>query len=117
MPATTGTKGPEAFRTIGEVASELGIAQHVLRYWESKFPQLKPMQRAGNRRYYRPEDVALLRRIQHLLSQQGYTLRGVQLLLRSKEPQPDPLPPPPPRDEDLLGALKRVRADLSEAIS
>ena len=68
-----GTKAPDAFRTIGELSEELGVAQHILRYWESKFPQLRPLQRAGNRRYYRPADVDLARRIHHLLSQQGYT--------------------------------------------
>ena len=60
-------KDPEAFRTIGELSEELGVAQHILRYWEAKFPQLRPLQRAGNRRYYRPADVALARRIHHLL--------------------------------------------------
>ncbi len=76
-----GTKAPDAFRTIGELSEELGVAQHILRYWESKFP-LKPLQRAGNRRYYRPADVALARRIHRLLSQEGYTVRGVQKVLR-----------------------------------
>ena len=75
-------KDPEAFRTIGELSEELGVAQHILRYWETKFPQLRPLQRAGNRRYYRPADVALARRIHHLLSNEGYTVRGVQKLLR-----------------------------------
>ena len=106
-------KDEAAFRTIGEVSADLGIAQHVLRYWETRFPQLKPLQRAGNRRYYRPDDVVLVRRIHHLLSQQGYTVRGVQLLLKGK----DPLPEPPRPEEDLVGALKRVRAELVAAIS
>ena len=70
-------KDPEAFRTIGELSEELGVAQHILRYWETKFPQLRPLQRAGNRRYYRPADVALARRIHHLLSNQGYTVREI----------------------------------------
>ncbi len=77
-------KSPDAFRTIGEVSAELGVAQHILRYWESKFPQLRPLQRAGNRRYYRPADVALARRIHALLNSQGYTVRGVQQLLDIK---------------------------------
>ena len=81
----TGEKAPDAFRTIGELSAELGVAQHILRYWETKFPQLKPLQRAGNRRYYRPADVALARRIHGLLNQEGYTVRGVQKLLRSKD--------------------------------
>ena len=77
-------KAPDAFRTIGELSAELGVAQHILRYWETKFPQLKPLQRAGNRRYYRPADVALARRIHRLLDQEGYTVRGVQKLLLAK---------------------------------
>ena len=67
----TGEKAPDAFRTIGELSAELGVAQHILRYWETKFPQLKPLQRAGNRRYYRADDVALARRIHRLLSEEG----------------------------------------------
>lgn len=78
----TGEKAPDAFRTIGELSDELGVAQHILRYWETKFPQLRPLQRAGNRRYYRPADVALARRIDRLLNTDGYTVRGVQKLLR-----------------------------------
>jgi DNA-binding transcriptional MerR regulator len=75
-------KSDLAFRTIGELAGDLGVPQHILRYWETRFPQLKPLQRAGNRRYYRPDDVALARRIHRLLNQEGYTIRGVQQLLR-----------------------------------
>lgn len=74
-------KSDQAFRTIGELASDLGVPQHILRYWETRFPQLKPLQRAGNRRYYRQDDVALARRIHRLLNQDGYTIRGVQQLL------------------------------------
>ena len=98
----TGEKAPDAFRTIGELSAELGVAQHILRYWESKFPQLKPLQRAGNRRYYRPADVALARRIHRLLNDEGYTVKGVQKLLRSKDlseasvaPEYRPINPPP----------------------
>ncbi|WP_326523276.1 MerR family transcriptional regulator [Sphingomonas sp.] len=79
-------KAADAFRTIGELSRETGIPQHILRYWETRFPQLKPLQRAGNRRYYRPEDAALVRRIQTLLDQEGYTIRGVQKLLGSEGP-------------------------------
>ncbi len=75
-------KAPTAFRTISEVADDLNIPQHVLRFWETKFPQLKPLKRGGGRRYYRPEDIALLRRISDLLYTQGYTIKGVQRLLR-----------------------------------
>ena len=85
--ATAGQKEPGALLTIGELSQELGVPQHILRYWETRFPQLRPMQRAGNRRYYRPDDVALARRIQRLLGQEGYTVRGVQKLLREKEAQ------------------------------
>ncbi len=74
-------KSEQAFRTIGELADDLGIPQHILRYWETRFPQLRPLQRAGNRRYYRPADVALVHRIHRLLNQDGYTIRGVQQLL------------------------------------
>lgn len=75
-------KAPEAFRTISEVAEELDVPKHVLRFWEAKFTQLKPMKRGGGRRYYRPEDVALLRGIRLLLYSDGYTIRGVQKILR-----------------------------------
>ena len=79
-------KSPGAFRTISEVASELDVPQHVLRFWESKFSQVKPMKRGGGRRYYRPEDVDLLRRIRGLLYDDGYTIKGVQKVLRLVEP-------------------------------
>ena len=79
--AQTSGKSEHAFRTIGELSAELGLPQHILRYWETRFPQLRPLQRAGNRRYYRPDDVALARRINRLLNQEGYTIRGVQQLL------------------------------------
>ncbi len=75
-------KSPAAFRTISEVATALDVPQHVLRFWETKFTQVRPMKRAGGRRYYRPDDIALLRRIRGLLYDDGYTIRGVQRLLR-----------------------------------
>jgi DNA-binding transcriptional MerR regulator len=90
-----GEKAPDAFRTIGELSADLGVAQHILRYWETKFPQLKPLQRAGNRRYYRPADVALAKRIHRLLSEEGYTVKGVQKLLRSKAADDDAISIPP----------------------
>jgi DNA-binding transcriptional MerR regulator len=80
MPSSL-NKSAGAFRTIGEVAEALDIQQHILRYWETRFPQLRPLQRAGKRRYYRPEDVALVGRINRLLNQEGYTVKGVQKLL------------------------------------
>jgi DNA-binding transcriptional MerR regulator len=79
--AEPSAKSDQAFRTIGELAADLGVPQHILRYWETRFPQLKPLQRAGNRRYYRPADVQLAHRIHRLLNQDGYTIRGVQQLL------------------------------------
>lgn len=82
--ATAGQKDPGALLTIGELSQELGVAQHILRYWETRFPQLKPMQRAGNRRYYRAADVELARKINRLLNHEGYTVRGVQKLLRER---------------------------------
>jgi DNA-binding transcriptional MerR regulator len=75
-------KSADAFRTISEVADELHVPQHVLRFWETKFPQVRPLKRGGGRRYYRPEDVFLLRRVADLLYTQGYTIKGVQRLLR-----------------------------------
>lgn len=75
-------KAAGALRTIGELSAETGLPQHILRYWETRFPQLKPLQRAGNRRYYRPEDVALVKHIDRLLNHEGYTVRGVQALLK-----------------------------------
>ncbi|MBI4365483.1 MAG: MerR family transcriptional regulator [Deltaproteobacteria bacterium] len=77
-------KAPDAFRTISEVADELDLPQHVLRFWESRFRDIKPMKRGGGRRYYRPDDVELLRGIRHLLYGEGYTIRGVQRILREQ---------------------------------
>jgi DNA-binding transcriptional MerR regulator len=92
--ASAGHKDPGALLTIGELSQELGIPQHILRYWETRFPQLRPMQRAGNRRYYRPADVELARRVNRLLNEEGYTVRGVQKLLRDKaEPAAEPMVP------------------------
>ena len=89
-------KAPNAFRTISEVADELHIPQHVLRFWETKFPQIKPLKRGGGRRYYRPDDILLLRRISDLLYIQGYTIKGVQRLLREGGGQlADDIPPAP----------------------
>jgi DNA-binding transcriptional MerR regulator len=79
-------KSPDAFRTISEAADELGVPQHVLRFWETRFPQIKPMKRAGGRRYYRPADVDLLKGICGLLYKEGYTIRGVQKILKEDGP-------------------------------
>ncbi|MEM7023070.1 MAG: MerR family transcriptional regulator [Pseudomonadota bacterium] len=83
-PGTRPVKSAAAFRTISEVADELDVAQHVLRFWESKFPQVRPLKRGGGRRYYRPEDVDLLRQIRSLLYEEGYTIRGAQKLLKGQ---------------------------------
>ncbi len=101
-------KSAEAFRTISEVASELDVPSHVLRFWETKFSQVRPLKRGGGRRYYRPEDVGLLRRIRALLYEDGYTIKGVQKLLREgavKAPTS-----PPPRSAPAAAAGKRPRA-------
>ena len=76
------SKSPDAFRTISEVASDLELPQHVLRFWETRFKQIKPMKRGGGRRYYRPNDVDLLKGIRHLLYSEGYTIKGVQRILK-----------------------------------
>lgn len=114
-------KSESAFRTIGELSAELGVPQHILRYWETRFPQLKPLQRAGNRRYYRPADVALARRIDKLLNHDGYTVRGVQKLLATgvadevpvppapaATPEPAPAPAPPPAARPARAAAETV---------
>jgi DNA-binding transcriptional MerR regulator len=124
-------KSAAAFRTISEVAQELDVPQHVLRFWETKFTQVKPLKRGGGRRYYRPEDVVLLRRIRQCLYQDGYTIKGVQRLLREgalKDDAPPPptlrehlelpLPPmtpepaPPPAGESLRTTLVEVLREL-----
>jgi DNA-binding transcriptional MerR regulator len=81
-------KSSTAFRTISEVADDLDVAQHVLRFWESKFAQIRPLKRGGGRRYYRPEDVDLLRQIRSLLYDEGYTIKGAQKLLRARRARP-----------------------------
>jgi DNA-binding transcriptional MerR regulator len=141
--ARRAAKSAGAFRTISEVAEELDVPQHVLRFWESKFTQVRPLKRGGGRRYYRPEDVLLLRRIRQCLYQDGYTIKGVQRLLREGalknmplvEPAPDigePVAPPPvervaapakspPAKQDaslppLLAAIDRASADAASEV-
>jgi DNA-binding transcriptional MerR regulator len=118
-------KAPEAFRTISEVADEIDVPQHVLRFWESRFSQIRPMKRGGGRRFYRPEDVDLLRGVRHLLYGEGYTIRGVQRILREQGPAfvqnawrgGVELPPEFPEDraEDEIAApsVERSEPDLS----
>lgn len=130
-----GSKGRDAFRTISEVADELDLPQHVLRFWESKFSQIKPLKRGGNRRYYRPDDVLLLTAIKRLLHSDGYTIRGVQKLFKAQGlkttidqvlntelvpdnviEQQDTVQPPEGRDQyihNVLARLKALRAKVS----
>lgn len=137
LAARRGGKSAAAFRTISEVASDLDVQPHVLRFWESKFPQIKPLKRGGGRRYYRPEDVDLLRRIRVLLYRDGYTIKGVQKLLRGVATRPGPqddegdddtveqpaqiiAPDPPPQPEQLeLGtpASSLTTASAANAMS
>jgi DNA-binding transcriptional MerR regulator len=107
-------KAPNAFRTISEVADELHIPQHVLRFWETKFPQVKPLKRGGGRRYYRPDDIALLRRISDLLYIQGYTIKGVQRLLREGGGRLSDDIPPPSADEVEAAEAERAAAAAFE---
>jgi DNA-binding transcriptional MerR regulator len=120
-------KAPGAFRTISEVADEIDVPQHVLRFWESRFTQIRPMKRGGGRRFYRPEDVDLLRGVRHLLYGEGYTIRGVQRILREQGAafvqnvwRAGAEPPPPATKEDragddiaVLSSDDRVEPDLS----
>jgi DNA-binding transcriptional MerR regulator len=118
-------KSDQAFRTIGELADELGVPQHILRYWETRFPQLRPLQRAGNRRYYRPADVSLAHRIHRLLNQDGYTIRGVQQLLDSGAADGEtidvamtPAPVFSERQSDFPAEeLRALRQTLSDALN
>lgn len=104
------SKSSGALRTIGEISTETGLPHHVLRYWETRFPQLRPLQRAGNRRYYRPEDAALVRRIDQLLNRQGYTIRGVQQLLAAETGAA-------PAADDMTASLTTIRNLLADALA
>lgn len=121
MPAGT-EKAAGAFRTIGEVSDDTGVRQHVLRYWETRFPQLRPLQRAGGRRYYRPDDVALVRRIDRLLNQEGYTIRGVQKLLAEERRGGGTMDAPgalraPAAAPFPAGGIRAVRDALARALA
>lgn len=116
-------KAEGAFLTISELSGELGLPQHILRYWETRFPQLRPLQRSGNRRYYRPADVALVRRINQLLNVEGFTVRGAQKALADgvaiAKPASAPAamaPPPAEPNADILDRLQAIRAALAKAI-
>ncbi len=121
-----GAKSAAAFRTISEVAAELDLPQHVLRFWETKFNVIKPVKRGGGRRYYRPEDVALLRSIRDLLYTDGYTIKGVQKLLREGGGKPaapaessgqaEQAAPPAPGTAEDSGRDPGLRADLEDVV-
>ncbi|HAF42077.1 MAG TPA: MerR family transcriptional regulator [Sphingobium sp.] len=108
-------KAEGAFLTISELAGELGLPQHILRYWETRFPQLRPLQRSGNRRYYRPDDVALARRIHHLLHVEGFTVKGAQKALADGEGAAGAAPADAPA-EHLVVRLEGIRAALAAAL-
>jgi DNA-binding transcriptional MerR regulator len=115
-------KAPDAFRTISEVADEINVPQHVLRFWESRFPQIRPLKRGGGRRYYRPLDVDLLRGVRHLLYGEGYTIRGVQRILREQGLtfvqsvwRAGAEPPPPQLEEDQADDNADIQAALASA--
>lgn len=118
------SKSENAFRTIGELADELGLPQHILRYWETRFPQLRPLQRAGNRRYYRPADVELAKRINRLLNAEGYTVKGVQKLLANRTGEPHatmatepPVTAPSATDSARFAeAIRSIRNRLKRAL-
>ena len=113
-------KAPGAFKTIGELSAELGVAQHILRYWETKFPQLRPLQRAGNRRYYRSDDVELVRRINRLLNDEGYTIRGVQKVLRGRDGGVDPATAQQPQaasEPQPIDAPEGARLDVGRLVA
>ena len=115
MPAARqGVKSAAAFRTISEVSHDLDVPQHVLRFWESKFTPVRPLKRGGGRRYYRPEDVDLLRRIRNLLYTDGYTIKGVQRLLREGHGKLEPEARAADSPADERATLKNVLADLVE---
>lgn len=114
----TAEKAPDALKTIGELSQELGVAQHILRYWETRFPQLRPMQRAGNRRYYRAADVDLVRKINRLLNEEGYTVRGVQKLLRDRtEPTSTPVSQMPVAASPEVAPIAAAENDQPAGIS
>ncbi len=102
-------KDQDALRTIGEVAKATGIKAHVLRYWEQQFPMLKPLTRSGGRRYYRPEDIELIERIDRLVNREGYTLKGAKAALRET--------PDPRRSEGRIGRLTTSRQSLGISVS
>lgn len=133
MDAFDDGKEPGALRTIGEVAGATGIKSHVLRYWEAQFPMLKPLTRSGGRRYYRPEDIALVKRIDRLVNREGYTLKGAKAVLKGGQPalkggpgereiaesvqSASGTPAGSDLSADFLPRLKSIRDDLKRALA
>ena len=120
-PESADSKAPGAFLTIGEVAKLLGIRQHVLRYWEDQFPQLRPLTRAGGRRYYRAEDVALAAEINRLLHSEGFTIRGARQLLSGRDGKCEPaiaapVAPEVAADPAIASYLRVLRNRLASAL-
>ena len=117
----TDGKAPEAMRTIGEVATARGIRQHVLRYWEEQFPTLRPLKRGGGRRYYRPEDVALVATIDRLVHREGYTLRGARLAIAGGGKAAAVAAPAAANvglgDSGIVPQLKAIRDGLAAALA
>jgi DNA-binding transcriptional MerR regulator len=116
-------KEPDAMRTIGEVAAAFGIRQHVLRYWEQQFPMLRPLKRSGGRRYYRPEDVALVETIDRLINREGYTLKGASQAIEKGRAQTRPAHPEPVEGRSpaatpaVLPQLRAIRDRLAAALA
>ena len=109
-------KDEGALRTIGEVAAATGIKAHVLRYWEQQFSDLRPLTRSGGRRYYRPEDIALVERIDRLVNREGYTLKGAKAALRNLSDTPVPASASQAVSADVLGRLRTIRSNLELAL-
>jgi len=108
-------KDAQALRTIGELANALGIRQHVLRYWEQQFPMLQPLKRSGGRRYYRPEDVALVQTIDRLVNREGYTLKGARQALAGGTVEPA-VPAAAAPQADIVPQLRAIRDRLADAL-
>jgi DNA-binding transcriptional MerR regulator len=120
IPGFDDGKDPEALRTIGEVTRALGIRQHVLRYWEEQFPTLQPIKRSGGRRYYRPEDVALVAEIDRLVHREGYTLRGARKAIEERQSapaQPAVRVSEPTGNGVIVEDLRKLRAQLAAALA
>ena len=124
VPEFEDGKEPGALRTIGEVTRALGIRQHVLRYWEEQFPMIQPIKRSGGRRYYRPEDIAVIAEINRLVHREGFTLKGARLVIEKRSALSEAAPAPEARRGDaprpqlrFLDELRSIRSELAEALA